>query len=89
MRTNSKYRFLILSALLIVLSSSVNCIKAQSRYGTNDTIVSVAVVYEGDTIEAKTLAGVYVWKRGSNERARWTRLRNAVYVTYPYAKRAG
>lgn len=89
MRTSRIHKLLILPLLLMILSSTFNCVNAQSNYGINDTIVSVAVVYEGDTIEAKTLAGVYVWKRGNNERARWTRLRNAVYVTYPYAKRAG
>ena len=61
---------------------------AQARQAAvHDTIVSVAVVYEGDTIEAKTLAGVYLWTRRPREE--WTRLRNAIYVTYPYAKRAG
>ncbi len=90
MRTSSKYRSLIFPLLLIIFISSVNCGKSQSRYGANDTIISVAVVYEGDTIEAKTLAGVYLWgKRDLAAKARWTRLRNAVYVTYPYAKRAG
>ena len=60
------------------------------RYGVNDTLVCSAVVYEGDTIEAKILAGVYVWtKRNAAAREAWTRLRNAVYVTYPYARRAG
>lgn len=62
----------------------------QERYGVNDTIVAGAVVYNGDTIEAKTLAGVYAWgKSDPAQRAKWTRLRNAIYVTYPYAKRAG
>ncbi len=89
MRTNCKYRFLIYPLLAVIFLSSTYYAKAQSRYGINDTIMSVAVVYEGDTIEAKTLAGVYIWKRDPNARARWTRLRNAVYVTYPYAKRAG
>lgn len=63
---------------------------ATSHFGTNDTIICSAVVYEGDTIEAKILAGVYVWgKRNAAAREEWTRLRNAVYVTYPYARRAG
>lgn len=57
------------------------------QYGVNDTIVCSAVIYEGDTIEAKILAGVYVWTKRSV--AEWTRLRNAIYVTYPYARRAG
>ena len=76
--------------LFIFLFGSVNHAKAQSKYGPNDTILTTAVVYEGDTIEAKTLAGVYVWGKSKfTARERWTRLRNAVYVTYPYAKRAG
>lgn len=63
---------------------------AIQQYGRYDTIVCSAVVFEGDTIEAKILAGVYVWgRRSAASRAAWTRLRNAVYVTYPYARRAG
>lgn len=90
MRTICKNTSLTFTLLLVILISSVNYVKAQTRYGVNDTILSVAVVYEGDTIEAKTLAGVYLWgKRDLAAKARWTRLRNAVYVTYPYAKRAG
>jgi hypothetical protein len=63
-----------------------------SQYGPADTLVCSAVVYQGDTIEAKILAGVYVFKRdprNAKARAEWTRLRNAIYVTYPYARRAG
>jgi hypothetical protein len=61
-----------------------------AQHGINDTIICSAVVYNGDTIEAKILPGVYVWgKRTAAGRAEWTRLRNAVYVTYPYARRAG
>ncbi|MEO8819806.1 MAG: DUF4294 domain-containing protein [Ginsengibacter sp.] len=61
-----------------------------AQTGPNDSIICSAVVYEGDTIEAKILAGVYVWgKRSAAAREQWTRLRNAVYVTYPYARRAG
>jgi hypothetical protein len=66
-----------------------NTLSAQSRYGANDTLICPAIIYEGDTIEAKILAGVYVWKYDKRNRSKWTRLRNAVYVTYPYALRAG
>jgi hypothetical protein len=89
MRTMHKH---ILSFLLLIIFflCSVNPSWSQSRYGQHDTILTAAVVYEGDTIEAKTLPGVYVWKRSNmSARERWTRLRNAVYVTYPYAKKAG
>jgi hypothetical protein len=64
---------------------------SQSKYGINDTLLRTAVVYEGDTIEAKSLPGIYLYGRAkySSAKAKWTRLRNAIYVTYPYAKRAG
>jgi hypothetical protein len=89
MRTIHKHTFSFL-LLIIFLVCSVNYSVAQSRYGPNDTILTVAVIYEGDTIEAKILAGVYVWSKNHfTARERWTRLRNAVYVTYPYAKKAG
>lgn len=60
----------------------------QARYGVNDTLLVGAVVYNGDTIPARILPGVYVWKGVINKK-KWTRLRNAVYVTYPYARKAG
>jgi hypothetical protein len=87
MAANSKISLLSFLFTIIISFSSIIYAKAQSRYGINDTIISSAVVYEGDTIEAKRLAGVYVWT--PRTKAEWTRLRNAVYVTYPYARRAG
>ncbi len=90
MRTHCKYQPFIYPLLLVSFLMITSGAKSQSRYGVNDTIISPAVVYEGDTIEAKILAGVYVWTKGdAKARAKWTRLRNAVYVTYPYARRAG
>lgn len=67
--------------------------KVHAQYAANDTITSYAVVYNGDTIEAKTMPIVFHKTRESKDqasrRAEWTRLRNAIYVTYPYAKKAG
>jgi hypothetical protein len=63
------------------------------KYGKNDTLVVPMTVYEGDTIPMRILS--YVWIRGQmtatmrHRLEEWTRLRNAVYVTYPYAKKAG
>ena len=66
---------------------------SSAQQGVNDTLVSGAVVYMGDTIEAKTLPYVSLFNRLTDAqrraRAEWTRLRNAIYVTFPYAKRAG
>jgi hypothetical protein len=61
--------------------------------GPNDTILVAATVSEGMLIPAQTLEGYWITKPGPpgmRERIeKWTRLRNAVYVTYPYAKKAG
>jgi hypothetical protein len=72
---------------LLLLCASVRGISQSSQWGVNDTLITGAAIFEGDTIEAKVLAGVYVYSY-MNSKAKWTRLRNAVYVTYPYAKRA-
>jgi hypothetical protein len=78
--------------LLIVLFS----IKSTSLFAQTaaaDTILTGAVIYNGDTIEAKTLTDAWAYAKVNvnalNASAKWTRLRNAVYVTYPYARRAG
>lgn len=64
-----------------------------AQTGSNDTLLTAAVIYNGDTIEAKTLTDVavfgFITDKQRNATAKWTRLRNAIYVTYPYAKRAG
>lgn len=58
-----------------------------------DTLITYAVVLEGDTMEAKTLSNLFMYgkvKYGrAGDKAKYNRLRNAVYVTYPYARRAG
>jgi hypothetical protein len=66
---------------------------AAAQTAANDTIITGAVIYNGDTLEAKTLVDVSVQSiltaKQMKRNAEWTRLRNAVYVTYPYARRAG
>ena len=79
------------TALFLVLIVGLNYTSSgQSRFGRNDTLIRMAVVFEGDTIEAKLLPGIYIYAYAHNmsAKAKWTRLRNAVYVTYPYAKKA-
>jgi len=64
-----------------------------NRFGKNDSIWSQVIIYNGDTIPAKSLVIVYVDKAMSRAMRRrveaMTRLRNAVYITYPYARKAG
>jgi len=89
MRSFPKYLTLLLLTA-ILWATAADRVAAQSRYGQHDTILTTAVVYEGDTIEAKILPGIYIWGKGTlTAHERWTRLRNAVFVTYPYAHQAG
>src|SRR6478672_12305180 len=86
------HKTIFLGLLLSAFISFSNPATAQS-HGINDTIITQAVIYNGDTIEAKTLDLVTVSARLNeaqmSARAKYNRLRNAVYVTYPYARRAG
>ena len=85
-----KFSVFKISVLGFVILFISNKSFSQSGSGAMDTLITSAIIYEGDTLEAKTLAGVYIYSYRSNltSKAKWTRLRNAVYVTYPYAKRA-
>lgn len=75
--------------LFLLLICPVKGISQTSNWGVNDTLIKGAVVYEGDTIEAKMMPGIYLYSYARlSAKAKWTRLRNAIYVTYPYAKRA-
>jgi len=93
MQKKLKYFYIhsLICLMLLVMGNS-NSVLAQ-RYGVNDTILTSAIVYLGDTIESKTLELLFVYaeydERTMSEKAKYNRLRNAVYVTYPYARRAG
>ena len=79
-------------SFFFVVCFTIKTNAALAQTASRDTILSGAVIYNGDTLEAKTLGGVAVFGYSTNHQnanAKWTRLRNAVYVTYPYAKRAG
>lgn len=88
-----KVIYIIFTIFLMLVVSFINKSFAQV-HGQYDTIKSYAeITPEGDTIPSAWILPAQVetkiaekWKRYWTE---WTRLRNAVYVTYPYAKRAG
>ena len=86
-----KYYLYKIILLLVIFIAGKNTLYAQT--GINDTLKTYAVVYNGDTMEAKTLYAVDVYARIANAnkemRAKMTRLRNAIIVTYPYAQRSG
>jgi len=101
MQPQKSYLFIIRFAALIICTSFALRISAQSKLqlvgknhlGVNDTVVVEACVEpNGDTIPCSWLEDMYVsgQLRGIYKKryAEWTRLRNAVYVTYPYAIKA-
>ena len=83
--------YIVVTAFLLCIAGTA--LAQDGKLGKNDTILVNAIVWNGDTIPARTLD--WVWVEGQlspqqrKKKAEWTRLRNAVYVTYPYARRAG
>lgn len=65
----------------------------EKKWGPNDTIIVPAVFYQNEIVNYKEEEMVWVSKLPPNKLAKyikeWNRLRNAVYVTYPYARVAG
>jgi hypothetical protein len=85
-------KHIILSIGLICLAAGSDALQAQQT-GLDTIRVYAYISPQGDTIPSDFLPPVQVYTRlthkWKNYWADWTRLRNAVYVTYPYAKRAG
>lgn len=79
-----------LSLLLFIHFCMILYAKAQS---VHDTIQREAIIYNGDTITLRTLDNLAFYSRVNEammaNKAKYDRLRNAVYVCYPYARRAG
>ena len=79
--------------ILLLVFFTTSIVNAHAQTGKLDTLTTYAVVLNGDTIEAKTLYNFAVYTRIGNAnmetRAKMTRLRNAIIVTYPYAMRSG
>lgn len=79
---------IILFCLLSALGAD-----AQWKQGPNDTLYVPIIIENSDTMTFGVMDMVLVWGRMNAQQRRahreWTRLRNAVYVTYPYAKKAG
>ncbi|MDF2187768.1 DUF4294 domain-containing protein [Paraflavitalea sp. CAU 1676] len=65
----------------------------QPALGPNDTIPVPAIIANNQLIPSGTLEWYWVTapypKHLLKKRQEWTRLRNAIYVTYPYARKSG
>ena len=92
--------FLHTILFLTFLGAFQNPLKAQDtdqvhmpELGPNDTIPVPAMIFENQYIPGNVLPWMVVSRRYPKHLLRkkreWTRLRNAVYVTYPYARKAG
>jgi hypothetical protein len=79
--------------LLFVLATVFISNTGRAQMSPNDTLKVYAFVIDGDTIPGGRLLDVNVrtrmYEKWKKYWAEWTRLRNAVYVTYPYARAAG
>ena len=65
----------------------------RKKWGPNDTVVVPAIMYQNEIVNYKEEPMVWISKLSPDKLAKfieeWTRLRNAVYVVYPYARIAG
>ncbi|MBK6936061.1 MAG: DUF4294 domain-containing protein [Chitinophagaceae bacterium] len=65
----------------------------RKKWGPNDTIILPAVFYHNEIVNYKEEQMVWIYPLSGRKLEKfiqeWTRLRNAVYVTYPYARIAG
>jgi len=68
---------------------------SSQQLGVDDTVTVFQFYYHGDSIPGDYLSEVFIYGKLSAQQYKtykqqeWTRLRNAIYVTYPYAKKAG
>lgn len=94
----------VLTSIVLLLLCSANAMAQsqdtalpknipQPELGPNDTILVSAKIVDHELVPAGTLDWYWVKapypKELLKRRQEWTRLRNAIYVTLPYAKRAG
>lgn len=91
-----KYGIVFLAFVLCLMMASSSSAQQQqipSRYGPNDTLLVPVIFFDGDSMPSRTLEMVWVVAPITHAMRKrleeWTKLRNAVYVTYPYARKAG
>lgn len=79
--------------ICLLCTMHVTDVAGQSKYGPNDTLLVPVIIYNGDTLPFRELDYVIISAKMTEAQRqayrKWTRLRNAVYVTYPYAMQAG
>lgn len=95
---SNRYKILTVTCLFLFTGAVLFAQQPQPSitkpvYNPNDTIAVPALVIDGELIGGRDLSELFIWggnpKDAAKYWAEWTRLRNAVFVTYPYAKTAG
>lgn len=85
--------FCLLLALATGSSASAQGDSLAPRWGAHDTMIVSVVNFQGELMPYRELDEVYISRLPPAQLARaiaaYNRLRNAVYVTYPYARTAG
>ncbi|MBL0232978.1 MAG: DUF4294 domain-containing protein [Chitinophagaceae bacterium] len=65
----------------------------RKKWGPNDTIITPAIWYHNEIVNYREMEMAWVSNLSPDKLRKyieeWNRLRNAVYVTYPYARIAG
>ncbi len=78
--------------VLLLIFFSIDSHAQAPAAGPNDTLKVPIIIIGSDTMTYAELETVLVFAKMTEEQKeryrKWTRLRNAVYVTYPYAKKA-
>jgi hypothetical protein len=82
-----------LIGIVVGISAQGTPTKQASKWGPNDTIVVQAIVVDGEIFPYSEMEEVTISKLPYKEMIKqmqaYNRLRNAVFVTYPYARQAG
>lgn len=90
---NSYQIFLILGLLFNLASKAQDITPVNAPWGPRDTLIVSIINYEGEVMPYRELDVVYISNLPPEKLAKvvqkYNRLRNAVYVTYPYARTAG
>ena len=87
--------FALLTACFLGFSSQAQTLDStkQLPWGERDTMIVSVIDYAGERIPYRELSNIYISNLSPDKLAKviekYNRLRNAVYVTYPYARTAG
>jgi hypothetical protein len=91
-------RSILLLLVTFLFSATLNFCRAQdtatqTKWGRHDTIIVQAIIIDGERYPYSELPMVFItrmpYEKMVKQLEKYNRLRNAVYVTYPYARQAG